>query len=63
MPSNLNNLYFDVIEDKNYSHIKIDLFTSTIRKQIDGFLRTRKDLVSKIAAKGDEVKSLWDLNH
>ena len=62
IPSNLNNLYFDVLEDKNYTQIKIDLFTATIRKQIDGFLRTRKEVVSKIATRGQEVKTQWDLN-
>jgi hypothetical protein len=62
IPSNLNNLYFDVLEDQNYTQIKIDLFTATIRKQIDGFLRTRKELVSKIASRGQEVKTQWDLN-
>ena len=51
-----------MIEDKNYSQIKIDLFTATIRKQIDGFLRKRKDLVNKTVNKADEVKKLLDLN-
>ena len=43
IPSNLNNLYFDAVQDKNFAQIKIDLFSTTLRRQVDGFLRTRAD--------------------
>ena len=55
-PSNLNQLYFDVIEEKNFSQIKTDLFLTTIRKQIDGFLRYRADLIRKLEGKRVSLK-------
>lgn len=61
-PSNLNQLYFDVIEEKNFSQIKTDLFLTTIRKQIDGFLRYRSDLIRKLEGKRVSLKIQSDLN-
>ena len=62
IPSNLNNLYFDAVADKNFAQIKIDLFSTTLRRQIDGFLKTRGDWVQRVEGKRVAVKMLEDMN-
>ncbi len=62
VPSNLTNLYTDAIEDKQFTQIKVDLFASTIRKQIEGFLRSRHRIMEKIDGKKAAIKILSDLN-
>ena len=61
-PSNLNSLYFDSIEGKNFTQIKIDLFSTTIRKQIDGFLHSRDRILGKINDKNISLQIMGDLN-
>lgn len=58
----MNNLYFDSIEERNFTQIKIDLFSSTLRKQFDGFIRTRADFKHKADGKEVSMKILGDMN-
>ena len=44
IPSNLPNLYFDSIEEKIFTQIKIDLYSSAIRVNLSSFLRALSDL-------------------
>ena len=34
IPINIQNLYKDAVEEKNFTRVKVDLFANTIRKNI-----------------------------
>lgn len=56
MPPNLHYLYFDCIEDKRFTQIKIEMFSSVLRMQIEGFMRQRARLIEKTDGKKIALK-------
>ena len=62
IPSNLPQLYFDSIEDKTFTQIRIDMFSTAIRRNIEAFQVIRDDYMGKIEGKQVAIKLISDMN-
>ncbi|CDW82632.1 UNKNOWN [Stylonychia lemnae] len=62
LPTNLGQLYFDAIEERNFTQIKIDMFSTAIRRNIEQFGISRRDILEKIDGKKAQLKIMSDMN-